>query len=185
MRVLIELKNTSSNAYIASMISHELRAQASLAYQNWKIKNPQVSLPISEEDFVIKFENLQSNFNKGLISRQDFDTRIDELLTNPAMAVNVTHFEPVQKSTDALLRELEGLKKSGILTDEQFQERKSELFFQRDVDEDAEDAPATSAPDGETMEEKKQRLAAYLEELLQSGILTHAEYEMAKSRLKA
>lgn len=167
------------------MISHELRAQASLAYQNWKVRNPQVSLPISEDEFVVKFESLQANFNKGLVNRQDFDARIDELLRNPAMAVNVTHFEPVQKSTHALLRELEGLKKSGILTDEQFEERKSELYFQRDVDEDAEDAPATEAPAGETMEQKKKRLAAYLEELLQSGILTHAEYEMAKSRLGA
>ena len=166
------------------MISHELRAQASLAYHNWKSRNPQVSLPITEEEFVVKFENLQSNFNKGLVSRQDFDARIDELLQNPPMAVNVTHFEPVQKSTDSLLKELEYLKRTGILTDEQFQERKSELFYQRNVEENADGTPVTTAPEGETLEAKKTRLAAYLDELLQAGILTHAEYEMAKSRLR-
>lgn len=167
------------------MISHELRAQASLAYQNWKTRNPEVGMPISEEEFVTKFEVLQSNFNKGLVKRQEFDARIDELLRNPAMAVNVTHFTPVQKPTDALLRELEGLKRSGILTDEEFESRKSELFFQRGVDENATEVPAAQAVPGETMEAKKARLASYLEELLSSGILQYAEYETAKSRLKA
>ena len=131
------------------------------------------------------FEALQASHNRGLLKRQDFDQRIDELLKNPAMAVSVTHFTPQEKSTDALLRELEQLKKSGILNDEEFETRKGELFFQRGVEE-GQALPATSgAPLGEAPDQQKARLAGYVEELLRAGILSHAEYAMAQQRLKA
>jgi hypothetical protein len=165
------------------MISHELRAQATLAYQNWKTRNPEAVLPLSEEEFIKKIEDLQLNYNKGLIQRKDFDDRINELLKSPPMAVGVSQFQPIEKPTDALLRELEGLKKAGILTDEQFEERKAELFYQRGVQE-GQPIPGIQSNAAETPEARKARLASYLEELLQSGILSHAEYAMAQQRLK-
>lgn len=166
------------------MISHELRAQATLAYQNWKTRNPDQLLPLGEEDFIKKIEELQLNYNKGLLQRKDFDDRINEMLKNPPMAIGVGQFVPPQKPTDALLRELEGLKKSGVLSDEQFEERKAELFYQRNVEEGQPLTPSTGAPAGETPEARKLRLGSYLEELLQSGILSHTEYAMAQQRLK-
>jgi uncharacterized protein YqgQ len=168
--------------YLASMISHELRAQAALAYQNWKQRNPDVLLPLNEEEFIQKIEDLQLSYNKGLIQRKDFDDHINQMLKNPPMAVGVTQFMPAEKPTEALLRELESLKKSGILTDEEFQERKSELFYQRGVQE-GQPIPS-SLPANETPEARKARLASYLEELLQSGILSHTEYATAHQRLK-
>jgi hypothetical protein len=165
------------------MISHELKAQATLAYHNWKVRNPDLVAPVSEEEFVLKFEELQSAHNRGLMKRQEFDQRIDELLRNPGMALSITHFTPQEKPTDALLRELEHLKKTGILNDEEFEVRKSELFFQRGVEEGQPVGGAIGA--GETAEQVKARLAGYLEELLKAGILSHAEYGMAQQRLKA
>jgi len=170
------------------MISYELRAQATLAYHNWKTRNPDLAAPLSEEEFVGKFEELQSLFNKGLMKRQDFDQRIDELLQNPSMAVSVTHFTPVQKPTEALLRELESLKKSGVLSDEQFEERKAELKFQRGVQE-GEEIPTgmpipVAAPANENADSRKARLQGYLDELLKAGILLYPEYETARLRIK-
>ncbi|MBK9450256.1 MAG: hypothetical protein IPN95_12760 [Bacteroidetes bacterium] len=165
------------------MISHELRAQASLAYQNWKTRNPELLIPLSEEDFIQKIIDLQVNFNKGLLQRKDFDDRINDMLKNPPMAVGVSQFMPQEKATDALLRELEGLKKSGVLSDEQFEERKSELFYQRNVQE-GQPLAATPASGYETPEARKARLMGYLEELLQAGVLSHTEYAMGQSRLR-
>jgi hypothetical protein len=164
------------------MISHELKAQAALAYQNWKQRNPDMLLPLSEEEFVQKIENLQLSYNKGLIQRKDFDDHINQMLKNPPMAVGVSQFMPTEKPTDALLRELESLKKSGVLTDDQFEERKSELFYQRGVQE-GQPIPS-SLPSNETPEARKTRLAGYLEELLQAGVLSHSEYSMAQQRLR-
>ncbi len=167
------------------MISHELKAQAMLAYHNWKVRNPDLAPPMSEEAFVLKFEELQATHNRGLMKRQEFDQRIDELLRNPGMALSVTHFTPQEKPTDALLRELEQLKKAGVLNEEEFETRKSELFFQRGVEEGATPGTALATPAGESSEQFKARLSSYLEELLRAGILTHTEYAMAQQRLRA
>lgn len=165
------------------MISHELRAQATLAYHNWKQRNPDLLLPLSEEDFLKKIEELQVSLNKGLLQRRDFDERLADLLKNPPMAVGVSQFTPQEKPTDALLRELEALKKSGVLSDEQFEERKSELYYQRGVQEGQPLAP-TAAGGTESPEARKARFAAYLDELLQAGIISHAEFAMAQQRLR-
>lgn len=164
------------------MISHELRAQATLAYHNWKARNPDLVMPMSEEEFIQKVEDLQAHYNKGLLKRQDFDQRINEMLQNPPMSVGVAQFLPAQKPTDALLRELESLKKAGVLNDEEFEERKAELFYQRGVQEGQPTAVAATA--SESPEARKARLGGYLEELLQAGVLSHNEYAMAQQRLK-
>lgn len=165
------------------MISHELRAQATLAYHNWKLRNPDLILPLSEEDFLKKIEELQVSLNKGLMQRRDFDERLADLLKNPPMAVGVSQFTPQEKPTDALLRELESLKKSGVLSDEQFEERKAELYYQRGVQE-GQPVPPTGAPGAESPEARKARFTAYLDELLQAGILSHSEFAMAQQRLR-
>ena len=168
-----------------TMISHELKAQATLAYHNWKLRSPETFPSITEEDFVQRFEELQVSHNRGLMKRQEFDQRIDELLRNPGMALSVTHFTPQEKPTETLLRELEHLKKSGVLNDEEFETRKGELFFQRGVEEGQSLVPPSGNPAGESPEVAKARYASYLEELLRGGILSHAEYAMAQQRLKA
>jgi uncharacterized protein YqgQ len=141
---------------------------------------------MSEEDFVATFEEMQSLFNRGLMKRQEFDQRIDELLQNPAMAVSVTHFTPVQKPTEALLAELDHLKRTGILSDEQYEERKSELKFQRGVQEgEAQTSPAAiAAPTNEHADVRKAKLQSYLDELLKAGILLYSEYETARLRIR-
>jgi hypothetical protein len=166
------------------MISHELKAQATLAYHNWKMRSPETFPAISEETFILKFEELQASHNRGLMKRTEFDQRIDELLRNPGMALSVTHFTPQERPTETLLRELEHLKKSGILNDEEFETRKGELFFQRGVEEGQPAVTASSHPSGENPDQVKARLAGYLEELLRAGIMSHAEYAMAQQRLK-
>ncbi|MFN8396371.1 MAG: SHOCT domain-containing protein [Bacteroidia bacterium] len=163
------------------MISHELRAQATLAYHNWKLRNPDLILPLSEEDFLKKIEELQVSLNKGLMQRRDFDERLADLLKNPPMAVGVSQFTPQEKPTDSLLRELESLKKSGVLSDEQFEERKAELYYQRGVQEGQ---PAAVAGGAESPEARKARFSGYLDELLQAGILSHSEFAMAQQRLR-
>ncbi len=167
------------------MISHELKAQATLAYHNWKMRSPETFPSISEEVFILKFEELQATHNRGLMKRTEFDQRIDELLRNPGMALSITHFTPQERPTETLLRELEHLKKSGILNDEEFETRKGELFFQRGVEEGQPAVTAASHPSGENPDQVKARLAGYLEELLRAGIMSHTEYAMAQQRLKA
>jgi Short C-terminal domain len=172
------------NPLALGMISHELKAQATLAYQNWKMRNPDLVPPVSEEAFVLKFEELQATFNRGLLQRSEFDQRIDDLLRNPGMALSVSHFTPQERPTASLLRELEQLKKQGILNDEEFETRKGELFFQRGVEEGQPLADASDAPASETPAQLRTRLAGYLEELLRNGVMSHAEYAMAQQRLK-
>ena len=167
------------------MISHELKAQATLAYQNWRMRNPDLVPPVSEEGFVLKFEELQASFNRGLLQRGEFDQRIDDLLRNPGMALAVTHFTPQERPTETLLRELEHLKRTGILNAEEFEVKKSELMFQRGVQEGDPIPAANAAPQGESADQLKARLAGYLEELLRCGIMSHTEYAMAQQRLKA
>ncbi|MFM2375836.1 MAG: hypothetical protein RLZZ165_933 [Bacteroidota bacterium] len=165
------------------MISHELKAQAKLAYQNWRSRNPDAPLLLNEEDFVKQVEDLQAHYNRGLILQKEFDDRIQDLLKNPSVAVGISQFQPPQKSTDALLRELEGLKKSGVLSDEQFEERKAELLYQRGAEEGQSLLSGAGAPAGDSPAARKARWAGYLKELLEAGILSHSEFAMAQQRL--
>ena len=162
------------------MISKELKAQAHLAWSNWKLKNPHASIGISEEDFVQKFEELQQLHNKGLIDQGEMANRMSQLLSEPPVAASVAQFQPPQRSTDDLLAELVSLKKAGVLNDEEFEERKSELFFQRDVTTD-DDAPV--APGDE--QARKERFRGMLEELNREGVLTQDEMQAGMSRLDA
>lgn len=162
------------------LLSKELIAQAQLAYQNWKYHNPSGALPISEDEYLQRVTDLQVLYNKGLLKRDAFDARMEELLKDPPMAVNVAHFQAPERSTDSLLQELQQLHKSGVLTDDEFEERKGELFFTRDVQPDPDEI---GAPEGEVAEARRVRLIGYLDELLQEGVVTQVEYELAKSRI--
>lgn len=169
------------------MISKELIAQATLAYQNWRSRNPDSAPAISEEAFVQKFQELQTAHYRGLLGRPELDQRIDELLRNPGMAMSVGQFVPAEKPVEALLAELERLKKSGVLNDEEFESRKAELLFGRGLldQEQSGAAPAVVPPvaGGESPDAQKARFASYLDELLRAGILTHPEYTMGMQRL--
>jgi hypothetical protein len=162
------------------MISKELEAQAQLAWSNWKSRNPHTSIGIGEEDFVQRFVDLQQMYNKGLIKREDMDNRMSELLSEPPVAASVTQFQPPERSTDDLLRELQQLKKSGVLNDEEFEERKGELFYQRNVETDED---ASIVPGDEIS--RKDRLRGMLDELHKEGILTREEMQAASSRLNS
>ncbi|MEM7035905.1 MAG: SHOCT domain-containing protein [Bacteroidota bacterium] len=161
------------------MLSKELIAQAQLAYSNWKYNNPGQAMPMSEDDYIQRVTDLQALYNKGLLKRDAFDARMEELLKDPPMAVNVAHFQAPQASTESLLQELQRLHKSGVLTDDEFEERKSELYYQRDVQPD----PDAEADENEAPEARRTRLLGLLDELLREGVLTQIEYESGKSRL--
>jgi hypothetical protein len=160
------------------MISKELRAQAQLAWSNWKNKNPHTSIGIGEDDFVQRFIDLQQLYNKGLITHEDMDQRMAELLSEPPVAASVAQFQPPQRSTDDLLRELQQLKKSGVLNDEEFEERKSELYYQRNVSPE-DDSPAVPGDQNA----RKDRLRGMLDELHREGLLTRDELHAAGLRL--
>ena len=160
------------------MISKELKAQAQLAWSNWKMRNPHASIGITEEDFVARFEELQALHNKGLLSQEDMADRMSQLLSEPPVAASVAQFQPPQRSTDDLLAELVSLKKAGVLNDEEFEERRSELFYQRNVTPD-EDADASDD------DARKERLRGMLEELHREGVLTQDEMQNGISRLNA
>ncbi|MEM6272087.1 MAG: SHOCT domain-containing protein [Bacteroidota bacterium] len=162
------------------MISKELKAQAQLAWSNWKMRNPHTSIGISEEDFVGRFEELQQLHNKGLISQDDMAQRMAELLSEPPVAANVTQFQAPQRPTDDLLRELQDLKKAGVLNDEEFEERKAELFFQRNVTPE-DDNPAAPGDDAA----RQERFRGMLDELHREGILSREEFQSASARLNA
>lgn len=160
------------------MISAELKAQAVLAWQNWTQRNPGQSPGLTEDEFVGKFEELQHLRNTGNIAVSDWEERINQLLTNPPMAVSVATYEPPQRDTNDLLNELIRLKASGVLNDEEFAERKAELFFMRGVEEDPDETA------GEDPTARQERLGGYLDELHKEGILNQMEYETAKGRLR-
>ena len=161
------------------MISKELKAQAQLAWSNWKSRNPHVVSPLTEESFVQHFVDLQVLFNKGLISNEEMDSRMTQMLKEPPVATSVGQFQPPERSTEDLLSELNQLKKSGVLNDEEYEERKSELFFQRNVDQDDDEEEST----GEGDVARRERLAGMLEELHRAGILTQVEHDTAKTRI--
>lgn len=160
------------------MISKELEAQAQLAWSNWKSRNPHTSIGIGEEDFLQRFVDLQQMYNKGLITREEMDNRMGELLSEPPVAASVNQFQPPERSTDDLLRELQQLKKSGVLNDEEFEERKGELFYQRNVETDED---ANVVPGDENA--RKERFRGMLDELHSEGILTREEMQAASQRL--
>lgn len=164
------------------MISKELKAQAQLAWANWKMRNPHAALPMSEDDFVEHFEDLQKLFNKGLISNAEMDRRMTEMLKEPPVAASVAQFQPPQRATEDLLAELKRLKNSGVLNEEEYEERRSELYFQRNVTP-PEEADGAAVPADDTA--RRERFVAMLTELHQEGILNQAEHDSAKSRLGA
>ncbi len=164
--------------YLTPMLSPELKAQASLAWHNWKSQLSGHHPSMSEEDFISMILNLQSQQYSGLLARGEFDARLNELLKNPSAAVQAFQFTPPQRSTDSLMRELESLHKARILNDEEYGERKSELLYQRNVS-----APQELATTSLDPEERRKRLFGYLDTLKQEGILTQQEFESARARV--
>lgn len=134
---------------------------------------------MSEEEFVNMVASLQARHFGGLIDRQQFDSQLTEILKNPAGAVEVLKSQPQQRSTDSLLRELEQLHKTKILNDDEFEERKSELMFQRNANS-ADDNGPLSALDPE---ERRRRLLSNLEALRTENIISPTEFEAFKARI--
>ena len=161
------------------MLTPELKAQATMAYNNWKFRLAGQYPGLTEEEFISMVSNLQSRHFGGLISRQQFDAQLGEVLKNPSTAIEILQVSPPQKSTDSLLRELDQLHKSKILSDEEYLDRKSELMFQRNA------SPEEAS--GQTVnyekEERKRRLLTYLETLRSENILSSIEFESFKARI--
>lgn len=160
------------------MLSPELKAQAQLAWHNWKAQLAGQFPTLSEEEYVNLVAHLQGQHNAGLVHRDDYNRRMAELLKNPSAAVQVNHHTPPQRSTDSLLKELESLHKAKILNDEEYEERKAELMFQRNVN-----APEELFAPPANPEERRKRLFSYLDTLLQEKVLSQTEYEAARARV--
>ena len=161
------------------MLSPDIKAAAQLAYQKFAKHSPEKLRGMTEEEFILRIEELEKGMRSGLVSRSEYDERLTALLHSPDALVEVTTFVPPKRSTDQLLNELKTLHKQGILDDEEFQERKAELFFERNVEVDP-DAPGD--PDVER-EARKNKFRGYLEELEAAGVLDHPAAESARTRL--
>lgn len=162
------------------MLRPDLKASAQLAWQNFAAKHPEKTRGLTEEAFISHVEDLEKSLKSGLVNRRDYDARLTSLLSSPDTALDVTTYTPPRQSTDKLLAELKDLHKRGILNDEEFEERKGELFFERNVAID----PDEPIPAGELELERKNKLKGYLEELLAAGVLDHAAVDTAKIRIE-
>ncbi len=161
------------------MLSPDLKAAAQLAYQKFAKHSPEKLRGMTEEEFILRIEELERGLRSGLVRRSEYDERLTALLHSPDALVEVTTFTPPKRSTEQLLAELKQLHRDGILEDEEFEERKAELFFERGVEVDP-DAPLDPAIELET---KKNKFRGYLEELEAAGILDHAAAESARMRI--
>lgn len=162
------------------MLRPDLKASAQLAYQNFASNHPDKTRGLTEDEFLRRIEELEKSLKSGLVDRRDYDTRLNAMLNSPDAALDVTTFTPPRQATDALLAELKDLHKRGILTDDEFEERKGELFFERGVTVD----PDEPIPAGEVELERKEKFRGYLEELLAAGILDHVAVDTARLRIE-
>ena len=162
------------------MLRPDQKASAQLAWQNFVSQNPDKTRGLTEEAFVNLVEELERSLKSGLIDPKDYDARLTSMLRSPDTALDVTTYTPPRQTTDKLLAELKDLHKRGILTDDEFEERKGELFYERNVTID----PDQPIPPGEVALERKVKLKGYLEELLAAGVLDHAVVDTAKVRIE-
>lgn len=161
------------------MLSPDLKAAAQLAYQKFAKNSPEKLRGMTEEEFILRIEELERGLRSGLVKRSEYDERLTALLHSPDALVEVTTFTPPKRSTDQLLAELKQLHRDGILDDEEFEERKAELFFERNVEVDP-DAPSDPAAE---VEARKMKFRGYIEELEAAGVLDHPAAESARIRL--
>lgn len=161
------------------MLRPDLKAAAQLAWQNFVARTPGGGGAMTEEDYLLRVEEVERSLRSGMIDAREYDRRLTGLLKHPEAALEVTTYTPPRQTTDALLNELKALHKKGILTDDEFDERKSELFFERGVDVDP-DEPAVPGDEGAA---KQKKFLGYLDELLEAGVLDTVAYETAKTRL--
>lgn len=150
-----------------------------MAYNNWKYKLAGQYPGMSEEEFVNMVASLQARHYGGLIDRQQYDAQLTEVLKNPSSAVEILKTLPQQRSTDSLMRELEQLHKGKILNDDEYEERKSELMFQRN----ANSADVTAPLSALEPEERRRRLMAHLEALRSENIISPTEFDAFKARI--
>jgi hypothetical protein len=147
-----------------------------MAWSNWKYKLGGTYPTLSEEDYVNLVLSLQSQHYGGLIPRAEFDSKLNDVLKDPSVAIEIMKKQPPQKSTDSLLRELEALHKAKVLNDDEYEERKAELIYQR-----SESDPNSNLA-GLEPEERRRKLTAHLDALLAEKAVTQIEYDAIKQR---
>lgn len=162
------------------MLAPEQKATAQLAWQNFSSKHPERTRGMTEDQFIGLIEELEKSYRSGLVDQSVYSERLDSLLATPESALEVTTFIPTRQTTDKLLNELKDLRKRNFLTEDEFQERKAELFFERGVEND----PDVPIPAGEQGLMNKKKYADFLEQLLGAGILDKVGYETAMGRIE-